>query len=637
MAHHTLHLKSLLLSLVIFAFLSETAFSEIVDGNGHEADSILNLYQNAKTDKQKLEHISQLVRVIHYSDTAQNYYPEAIRLARVVGDTELEAQNLNRLGVYYRNMNLQEDALKLYEEALTISKKTNIPVQIGHSLNNIGQIYFFQDQFEESLHYYSEAESKFLEIQDMEGLAYNYNGMSLVLSAVGRFDEALETINKAIKIREESGNERQLTVSKFNRAGILMSMGDFTNAEPDILNLYDYGMANDKIRAINALEKLVALKMKTGKISRAIAYANEAMLLHEEKPFSESMIEIYQMMYQYYFDRGNNIESKKFFDLLEKEKEILNTERTKNYLAGLTIKKQKDEIASLYREKELMEINNRFKLYLSFVLFLLAFLMFIVFAIYYRYYQKEKDNLLRLKEKQKQIETQAEELDRLNIVKDKIFSILAHDLKAPLDSLWGMVRLIEEENLSQSEFEEYLPIISQNLGNNSMLLENLLIWSRSQMRGMNVQLSRLNIHNIVGENIRFLLGSGYFKGQLIANYVPKNIEVDADKNMIDIVFRNLLTNALKFTRQGDQIIVDIKESENVYTVCVSDQGTGISEDGLKKLFGKDFHSTNGTHQEKGTGLGLILTKELIQKNKGEIWAESTLGSGSTFCFTLPKL
>jgi signal transduction histidine kinase len=637
MSQITQHLKSLLLFLAFFAFHSETAFSEIVDGNEHDADSILNLYQRAKTDKQKLAHISQLVRVIHYSDTAQKYYPEAIRLARLVGDTQLEAQNLNRLGVFYRNMNLQEDALKLYEEALIISKCANIPVQIGHSLNNIGQIYFYQEQFEESLNYYIEAESKFLEIKDQEGLAYNYNGMSLVLAAVGLYDQALKTINKAIKIREESGNERQLTVSKFNRADILMSMGDFINAEPDIMNLYDYGMANDKIRAINALEKLVELKMKTAKASQAIAYAKEAMLLHEEKPFSESMIEIYQMMYQYYFEKGNITESKKFFELLEKEKEILNTERTKNYLAALTIKKQKDEIASLYREKELMEINNRFKLYLSFVLLLLVFTMFVVFAFYYRYYQKEKKNLSQLIEKQTQIEAQAIELDRLNIVKDKIFSILAHDLKAPLDSLWGMVKLIDEENLSQEEFEEYLPLISQNLGNNSMLLENLLIWSRSQMKGMNVQLSRLNLHKLVGENIRFLLSSGYFKGQLIANYIPKDIEVEVDKNMIDIVFRNLLTNSLKFTREGEQIVVDLIESENVLTVSVSDQGTGISEEGLKKLFGNEFHSTNGTHQEKGTGLGLILTKEMVQKNKGRIWAESTLGQGSTFCFTLPKL
>ena len=632
----TLKVKFLLLLFVILAFRNESVISQSYDV-GQEAENILVQYQNAKNDKLKLDLISKLVRVIHYSDSAQKYYPEAIRLARLVGDAELEAQNLNRLGVYYRNMNLQEDALKLYEEALSISRAADIPVQIGHSLNNIGQIFFYQDQFEESLTYYKEGELKFLEIEDKEGLAYNYNGMSLVLAAIGDLENALITINKAIKIREELGNERQLTVSKFNRADILMSKGDYTNAEPDIMNLYDYGIANDKLRAINALEKLVELKFKTYRFSNAIDFAKEAMVLHEEKPYSESMIEIYQMLYRYYYDRGNTSESKKYLDLLEKERSFLSEVKTKNYLAGLTIKKQKDEIASLHREKELMEINDRFKLYLSFVLFLLAFAMFIVFSIYYRYYHKEKRNLIQLKEKQKQIEAQTVELDRLNIIKDKIFSILAHDLKAPLDSLWGMVKLIDEENLSQREFEEYLPIISQNLGNNSMLLENLLIWSRSQMKGMNVQLSRLNLHKLVEENIRFLLSSGYYKGQIIENYIEERIEVEADKNMIDIVFRNLLTNALKFTREGDQIIVDTKESDNVYTVCVSDQGTGISEDGLKKLFGKDFHSTNGTHQEKGTGLGLILTKELVQKNKGEIWAESTLGSGSTFCFTLPKL
>ncbi|WP_373494566.1 ATP-binding protein [Aquiflexum sp.] len=631
-----LQLKFLLFLFVFVAFWYENGISQSLDPRD-EADVILSQYQEAKSDRKKLDLISQLVRVIHYSDSAQKYYPEAIRLARLVGDAELEAQNLNRLGVYYRNMNLQEDALKLYEEALTISRNANIPVQIGHSLNNIGQIFFYQDQFEESLKYYREAETKFLEIADKEGLAYNYNGMSLVLAAIGNFEQALITINKAINIREESGNERQLTVSKFNRAGIFMSMGDYTNAEPDIINLYDYGMINDKIRAINALEKLVELKLKTTNYSQAIAYAKEAMMLHKEKPYSESMIEIYHMMYNYYFYRGNLSESKKYLDILEKEKDILNVEKTKNYLAGLTIKKQKDEIAGLYREKVLMEINNRFKMYLLLALFLFAFAMFIALSIYYRSYFREKKNLSHLQDKQKQIEQQASELDRLNMVKDKIFSILAHDLKAPLDSLWGMVKLIDEENLSQSEFEEYLPIISQNLGNNSMLLENLLIWSRSQMKGMHVQLSRLNLNKLVDENIRFLLSSGYYKGQLMENYVAADIEVEADKNMIDIVFRNLLTNALKFTREGDQIIVDTKESDNVYTVCVSDQGTGISEEGLKKLFGKDFHSTSGTHQEKGTGLGLILTKELVQKNKGEIWAESTLGMGSTFCFTLPKL
>ena len=283
-----------------------------------------------------------------------------------------------------------------------------------------------------------------------------------------------------------------------------------------------------------------------------------------------------------------------------------------------------------------MQSNQKFKMYITFALLMLAFSLFVALSIYYRSYKKEIFNIRRLNEQQLKIEKQAAELNRLNIEKDKIFSILAHDLKAPLDSLWGMVKLINEDNLSQEEFESYLPILSQNLGNNSMLLENILIWSRSQMRGMNSQFSTFNLYQLVEQNISFLSGSGYYKDQILENYIPKSIEIEADKTMLEIVIRNLLTNAMKFTSAHDKITVALEEEESFYKVSVSDQGIGMTEAGLSKLFGNEFYTTSGTHHEKGTGLGLLLSKELVEKNRGEIWAKSQIGSGSTFCFTLPK-
>ena len=630
------HIFKLLSFLFIFLTIQGFSFGNYYEEYHTKADSLLNLYQNAASDRKKLDLLSELVKVIHYSDSAQKYYPEAIRLANKLQDHDLEAQNLNRLGVYFRNMNLQEEALKLYEEALQISEKNNNPVQIGHSLNNIGQIYFYRDFYEESLEYYKAAELQFLKVGDKEGLAYNYNGMSPVLGALGKNKEALEVINKAIDIRQEEGNERQLLVSKFNRSVLLMSMNEFASVEEDIMNLYHYGLIHDKIRAIHALEKLIELKLATGNVSHAIKLAEEAKVLHAERPNSESIIAIYEMMYQLYFDLGDTAESKKYLSLLDQEKEILSAERIKNYLAGLTIKKQKDEIAALSRENELMQSNQKFKMYITFALVLLAFSLFVALSIYYRSYKKEVYNIKKLKEKREQIERQAAELNRLNIEKDKIFSILAHDLKAPLDSLWGMVRLMNEDNLSQEEFESYLPVLSQNLGNNSMLLENLLIWSRSQMKGMNTQFSKFNLYKLVEQNVNFLNGSGFYKGQILENYIPKSIEIEADRTMLEIVFRNLLTNALKFTNSNDKITVALEEEDSFYTISVSDQGIGMTEAGLSKLFGNDFYSTAGTHQEKGTGLGLLLSKELVKKNRGEIWAKSQIGSGSTFCFTLPK-
>lgn len=153
---------------------------------------------------------------------------------------------------------------------------------------------------------------------------------------------------------------------------------------------------------------------------------------------------------------------------------------------------------------------------------------------------------------------------------------------------------------------------------------------------MNTEFSKFNLFKVVEHSLSFLSGSGYYKGQVLENYIPKSIEIEAEKTMLEIVIRNLLTNALKFTNENDKITVTLEEEENFYTISISDQGIGMTEAGLSKLFGNDFYSTSGTHQEKGTGLGLLISKELVKKNKGEIWAKSQIGSGSTFCFTLPK-
>ncbi len=298
---------------------------------------------------------------------------------------------------------------------------------------------------------------------------------------------------------------------------------------------------------------------------------------------------------------------------------------------------QADELKILSQENDILSKHLRAKRIFAYSLIILVIVLFACFYAYYRFFHREKANMIILEQQKIRIEKQAVELEKLNKVKDRLFSILAHDLKGPLDSLQGMVRLIQEDNLSREEFESFLPLVSQNLNNNSNLLENLLVWSRGQMKGIQAEQEKINLHHLVQKNLRFLSDSNYFKGQILSNCLPKQVFVKADKNMVDIVLRNLLTNALKFTRKDDIIRIDLVEEDNLYTLCVTDHGVGMKEESLQKLFGYDFFSTPGTHQEKGTGIGLMLSKELVQKNKGDIWAESEFGKGSTFCFSLPKL
>ncbi|PRY90429.1 signal transduction histidine kinase [Mongoliibacter ruber] len=633
---HLLYICVLIFVLVTTSF-SSVAQSQLYADHQLKADSLNNLLIKSSTPKERLSILSDLVWEIHYSDTAQEYYMEAIELAKSLGNSNLAAQNINRLGVYYRNKNLQEEALVHYQEALELSQAAQLDIQIGHSLNNIGQIYFYRDLFEESLEYYKNAESYFLKANDQDGLGYNYTGMAVVLGELGRYLEAIQVINRAIEIRDSLGNGRQLVVSKFNRANLLMDMGDFESAEIDMVNLLNFGLENDLVRALNALEKLVELKLKQGDTNAAVSYAETAIQLHKERPNSESMIPIFQQMSQLYFQKGDQEKYQYYNELFQEERNILNVEKTKNHLSAITIKKQKEEIETLSREKDLIEKNKKTQRYLAIaMLVIMAGLIYFLFT-YYHFLKKEKEKNEILIQQKKQIEEQALELEESNRVKDKIFSIISHDLRGPLHSLIGLVQLVNEDNLSKEDFKEYIPQVANSLGENEQLLENLLIWSRNQMKGMKVNRTKVNIHDLVEKNIRLLNQTNLYKGQTIINQVPENLLVYSDRDMLDIVIRNLLTNALKYTRNGDGIAFDIKEDLDKHIFSVRDEGIGIKEEFMKNLFSNKFFTSPGTQQEKGTGLGLLLSKELINMNRGEIWAESISGQGSAFSFSIPKV
>lgn len=621
---------------LLFTYSIENTFAKQQKLYQVKADSLYKLYNQTKTDSNKLYILSELIQEIHYSDTALKYYQEVIELAKLLGNKHLEAQNINRLGVYYRNMNLQDEALQLYEEALKLSLESGDQTQIGHSLNNIGQMYYYKEYYNEALSYYEQARKHFEEVNDRNGLGYNFTGMSLVLGKLGRYREAIDLIDEAIVIREDLGEFRQVMVSKFNRANLLIDLGIYDEAEKDIWALYEYGIVNDNVRAINALSKLVELKLKIGEREEAIKYAELAQKLHEEKPVSQSMIEIYQMMNQVYFNMGDLEKSKKYQNLLQAERNILKSEKTKAHLASLTIKNQKEQIDFLNREKALIKENAKFKLYLTVGLIISLIVISIAYFLVFKALKREKINLELLSQQKEEIQLHKEELQRLNHVKDKIFSILAHDLKGPLNSLSGLIKLIQEDSLTKEEFESYIPIIAENLGSNNILLENILVWSRSQMKGLEVINSEIDVQVLVQNNIEYLYHSSYYKGQVMINEVPSNTMAKADKNMLDIIIRNLLSNALKFTKKSDQVIISSSIKGENLVIKISDEGIGILKKNLEKLFGNEFFSTPGTHQERGTGIGLILTKELVQINKGTIWVESEYGAGSTFYFEIPR-
>ena len=231
-----------------------------------------------------------------------------------------------------------------------------------------------------------------------------------------------------------------------------------------------------------------------------------------------------------------------------------------------------------------------------------------------------------------------EKLYELNATKDKFFGIIAHDLKNPFSAILGFSDLLLTNvyDYNKDKIFDYLKIISNSSKNAYSLLENLLVWSQSQSGKLAFNPTINNLSEAIKENIELIESQSAKKGIQVFTEVNAQYDAFFDVNMINTVMRNLLTNALKFTAPKGRVTVSAKQTENVCEVTVSDTGTGISPENLQKLFKIDSKfQKQGTDAEKGTGLGLILCKEFIEKHGGHIWAESRIGVGSDFKFTLP--
>ncbi len=252
---------------------------------------------------------------------------------------------------------------------------------------------------------------------------------------------------------------------------------------------------------------------------------------------------------------------------------------------------------------------------------------------------RQNEELLELNANlEKKVETRTKELHDLNATKDKFFSIIAHDLKNPFNTLMGFTELILDtlDDFTTDKLREIIEILHSTSKQSYALLENLLEWSRSQTGRMDMKAEKIDMHDLIEENFGLLSNQAAKKKVMLLSSVPDNTYAFADANMIRTVIRNLISNAIKYTKEGDKISCNTSIKKNNLLIEITDTGIGIKPQNLEKLFRIDEnYTTHGTDDESGTGLGLILCKEFVNRNGGDIWAESTFGEGSTFKFTLP--
>ncbi|NML23611.1 HAMP domain-containing histidine kinase [Pseudoflavitalea sp. G-6-1-2] len=239
-------------------------------------------------------------------------------------------------------------------------------------------------------------------------------------------------------------------------------------------------------------------------------------------------------------------------------------------------------------------------------------------------------------EKAALLELQTQELTELNQVKNKLFSVIAHDLKTPMYALRNLFLNMQRSKMSARELKELLPGISNEMNYVTSLMENLLVWSRSQMKHESVQPEVLDLQTMITETMSLLGLQADNKKIWLEATLDQPVYCYADREMLRLVLRNLLSNAIKFTPAHGTVWIGATEHSDGVEISVQDTGIGMTPDTISQLFGEIYFSTRGTHSETGTGLGLKLCKEFLEKNGGSIRVNSNPGQGSTFSVILPR-
>ncbi|MDH5232494.1 MAG: HAMP domain-containing histidine kinase [Gammaproteobacteria bacterium] len=235
------------------------------------------------------------------------------------------------------------------------------------------------------------------------------------------------------------------------------------------------------------------------------------------------------------------------------------------------------------------------------------------------------------------IESQKIALEKANELKNTLFSIIAHDLRSPLATLSELLEFSKDNETNETYLKQHIQAINEQMQNSINLLDNLLKWSHSQLKGLQPQFRVFDIKDIAIENLSLLSQQAKNKNIFLDNQIRQSSLIKADKDMIKLVIRNLISNAIKFTPNNGIISLLINNEQGNTIISVRDNGVGLSNQDREQILVHNEHfSKQGTNNEKGTGLGLMLCKEFIERHGGRFWIESELGMGSTFRFSIPQ-
>lgn len=590
------------------------------------ADNSDDLYQKGKI--YNLKAITS--RDLGNTSTALKYQTRALAIFREISDSVEISGNLHNLAILYERINEEEKALDLYYEVFEIESRLGNNYGIARTSNNLAGILAELDLNDKAIEYYNIAVRKFESVGNLMGKAASLHGLGLVYKNLCKYEQAIQYFNQALEINIENGYNDYI-------ANNYLQLGQTYSLKKDYLNaLNSYNKAKEVYFKINqlvnygiTLYEISDVYRMLGDYRLCLEYVQNALNIAKLNGSLEVLKSAYYRLYELSRRQGNLNDAIQYLESYNEVQDSIKTQDRVSLMLEIQAKYEfelvEKENARLLADSKLFEQKLTAQKIMLTGVIVIAIMLFLMVVIILA-------NRKRIKHKNKLLE-------EANATRDKFFSIIAHDLKNPFSGLLGfselMVRNVEVKD--RQTLKVYATTLYKAINVAYQLVENLFDWSRAQRNAIQVVREDLSLRELTIYPISLLTETANEKKISLINHIPNDLIIHSDRNLLTTILRNLLSNAIKFTEDNGKVEVNARLKDQGVLISVKDNGTGIESGNIHKIFSRQngFYS-KGTRSEPGTGLGLILCQEFVERLDGKIWVESELGKGSTFSFFLPE-
>jgi len=515
----------------------------------------------------------------------------------------------NNIGTIMQRIELYPKALDYFNHAMAIWQAAHDKQGISTASQNIGEVLMSQKKYADAIAYLKEASNMFHELGDKEGISLIYYDLGLYNYYTGHTNVAIDYLNQSLQSAEHYK-------IKYNKANAYEGLALVYNLEKNYTPAYAYAL--EAQATANNLGSLSTKADATLQVSVALAGLKHFQQAYKQLKLYSALKDSLDNNESIHKIISYNLE----VDFLKKQKEIT---------------EQQHQQEDVFRQKITRQKNT------NLIYAIIMVVMAILAIVYYRGTRKQQKINILLAEKnneiisqQENLNEQAAKLNELNLLKDRLIAVLAHDLRAPISTLRGLFNLMTDDSITREEFVEMVPRVFITLEHSSDFLDTLLFWTNSQVDTTGNTIKSFNIEDVVSRELIHLEDSIKHKNiNITVNIAPATIAL-ADPNSIRIVIHNFLTNAIKFSNRDGVIEITAQQQDSEWIIfTLKDNGVGMTPEYQENLFKSQVVSAVGTENEIGTGMGLLFCKDLIEKYKGKIWAKSSLGVGTELCFLLP--